>query len=35
MGFFKIITLDGVVDIEDMSAEELLGVELELMKGNN
>ena len=35
MGFFKIITLDGVVDIEDMSAEELLGVQVELMKEDN
>ena len=35
MGFFKIITLDGVVDIEDMTAEELLGVQVELMKEDN
>jgi hypothetical protein len=32
MGMFKIITPDGVQDIEDMSAEELLGVYVELMK---
>lgn len=35
MGFFKILTPEGVIDIEDMSAEELLGVQVELMKGNN
>lgn len=35
MGFFKIITPEGVVDIEDMSAEELLGVQVELMKEDN
>ena len=32
MGFFKIITPDGVQDIEDMSSEELMGVYVELMK---
>jgi hypothetical protein len=35
MGFFKIITPDGVQDLEDMSAEELLGVYVELMKEDN
>ena len=35
MGFFKIVTLDGVVDIEDMSSEELMGVYVELMKEDN
>ena len=35
MGMFKIITPDGVTDIEDMSAEELLGVMVELMKEDN
>lgn len=35
MGFLKIVTPDGVVDIEDMSAEELLGVQVELMKEDN
>lgn len=28
----KIISANGVVDIEDMSAEELLGVQVEMMK---
>lgn len=32
MGFFKIITPEGVQDIEDMSSEELMGVMVELMK---
>lgn len=32
MGFFKILTPEGVQDIEDMSAEELMGVMVELMK---
>ena len=35
MGMFKIITPDGVTDLEDMSAEELLGVYVELMKEDN
>lgn len=35
MGFFKILTPEGVIDIEDMSAEELLGVQVELMKEDN
>jgi hypothetical protein len=35
MGFFKILTPEGVQDIEDMSAEELLGVYVELMKEDN
>ena len=34
MGYMKIMNADGVTDIEDMSAEELLGVYVELMKGN-
>ena len=34
MGFFKIITPEGVQDIEDMTAEELMGVYVELMKEN-
>jgi hypothetical protein len=29
---FKIITPDGVVDLEDMSMEEMMGVYVELMK---
>ncbi len=29
---FKIITPEGVTDIEDMSMEELMGVYVELMK---
>lgn len=29
---FKIISPEGVVDIEDMSMEELMGVYVELMK---
>lgn len=32
MGFFKIVTPEGVQDIEDMSMEELMGVYVELMK---
>ena len=35
MGYFKIVTPEGVTDIEDMSAEELLGVYVELMKEDN
>ena len=31
MGFMKVITPDGVVDIEDMTAEELLGLQVALM----
>jgi len=34
MGYMKIVSPEGVTDIEDMSAEELLGVYVELMKGN-
>jgi hypothetical protein len=32
MGYMKIVSPEGVTDIEDMSAEELLGVYVELMK---
>lgn len=32
---FKIISPEGVVDIEDMTAEELMGVYVELMKEGN
>ena len=35
MGYMKIMTPEGVQDIEDMSAEELLGVYVELMKEDN
>jgi hypothetical protein len=35
MGYMKIMTPEGVTDIEDMSAEELLGVMVELMKEDN
>jgi hypothetical protein len=35
MGYMKIMTPEGVTDIEDMSAEELLGVYVELMKEDN
>ena len=35
MGYMKIISPEGVTDIEDMSAEELLGVMVELMKEDN
>jgi hypothetical protein len=35
MGFFKILTPEGVQDIEDMSSEELMGVYVELMKEDN
>jgi hypothetical protein len=31
----RIITPEGVQDVEDMSAEELLGVMVELMKEDN
>jgi len=32
---FKIITPDGVTDMEDMTMEELMGVYVELMKEGN
>ncbi len=32
---FKIISPEGVVDIEDMSMEEMMGVYVELMKEDN
>lgn len=32
MGFMKIIGPEGVQDIEDMKAEELLGLMVEMMK---
>jgi len=32
MGMFKIVTPDGVTDLEDMSMEEMMGVYVELMK---
>lgn len=32
---FKIITPDGVTDLEDMSMEEMMGVYVELMKEDN
>jgi hypothetical protein len=35
MGMFKIITPEGVTDIEDLNAEELMGVMVELMKEDN
>jgi hypothetical protein len=35
MGMFKIITPDGVQDLEDMSMEEMMGVYVELMKEDN
>ena len=35
MGMFKIVTPDGVTDMEDMSMEELMGVYVELMKEDN
>lgn len=35
MGMFKIITPEGVTDMEDMSMEELMGVYVELMKEDN
>ena len=34
MGFMKVITPEGVVDIEDMTAEELLGLQVALMSEN-
>lgn len=35
MGMFKILTPEGVTDIEDMPMEELMGVYVELMKEDN
>ena len=35
MGFMKVLTPEGVIDIEDMTAEELLGLQVELMKESN
>ncbi len=35
MGMFKIVTPDGVQDLEDMSMEEMMGVYVELMKEDN
>ncbi len=35
MGYMKIITPEGVVDMEDMPMEELMGVYVELMKEGN
>lgn len=32
---FKIITPEGVTDLEDMSMEEMMGVYVELMKEDN
>jgi hypothetical protein len=34
MGYMKILSDDGVHDVEDMSAEELLGVMVALMAEN-
>ena len=35
MGYFKIITPEGVVDIDDLTIEDLMGIEVELMKEGN
>ena len=35
MGYIKIVSPEGVTDIEDMSIEELMGVYVELMKEDN
>ena len=35
IGMFKIVTPEGVTDMEDMSMEELMGVYVELMKEDN
>ena len=35
MGFMKVITPEGVIDIEDMTAEELLGLQVALMSDQN
>ena len=35
MGYFKIITPEGVVDIDDLTVEDLMGIEVELMKEGN
>lgn len=32
---FKIVTPEGVTDLEDMSMEEMMGVYVELMKEDN
>lgn len=31
MGFFKIITPEGVVDIDELTVEDLMGIEVALM----
>ena len=31
MGFMKVISAEGVIDVEDMSIEELLGLQVALM----
>jgi hypothetical protein len=35
MGYMRIVTPEGVQDVEDMSIEELMGVYVELMKEDN
>jgi hypothetical protein len=35
MGYMRIVTPEGVTDVEDMSMEELMGVYVELMKEDN
>lgn len=35
MGFFKIITPEGVVDIEELTIEDLMGIEVALMAEEN
>lgn len=35
MGFMKVITPEGVIDVEDMTAEELLGLQVALMAEEN
>lgn len=35
MGFMKVITPEGVIDVEDMTIEELMGLEVALMAESN
>ena len=35
MGFMKVIGPEGVIDVEDMSIEELLGLQVALMAEEN
>lgn len=35
MGFMKVITPEGVIDVEDMTIEEMMGLEVALMAEEN